>query len=111
MLAPHADIDFASPNGPNPPIDEGSVVVGCQSYFISRCSTAQAFAKDAGSVQFLADETVKSKFSSAKKLSEVDVKAYDAIFYVGGHGPVIDLASDPVNANLVSEVGPVPQRR
>ena len=53
---------------------------------------------------------MKSKFSSAKKLSEVDVKAYDAIFYVGGHGPVIDLASDPVNANLVSEVGPVPQR-
>lgn len=28
----------------------------------------------------------------------------DAIFYVGGHGPVLDLASDPVNAKLASEV-------
>ncbi len=25
---------------------------------------------------------------------------YDAIFYVGGHGPVIDLATDPVNIAL-----------
>jgi putative intracellular protease/amidase len=89
VLAPHTSIDFASPNGPNPPVDEGSVA---------------AFAKDADSVKFLSDETVKAKFSSAKKLSEVDVKAYDAVFYVGGHGPVLDLASDPVNAKLVSEV-------
>lgn len=88
VLAPHASIDFASPNGPNPPVDEGSI---------------EAFAKDAGSVEFLSDETVKGKFSSAKKLSEVDVKAYDAVFYIGGHGPVLDLASDPVNAKLVSE--------
>lgn len=52
---------------------------------------------------------MKGKFSSAKKLSEVDVKAYDAVFYVGGHGPVLDLASDPVNAKLVSEVSSILQ--
>ena len=28
---------------------------------------------------------------------------YDAIFYVGGHGPVLDLATDPANVKLASE--------
>ncbi|KAF8192549.1 ThiJ/PfpI [Pholiota molesta] len=87
VLSPHASIDFAAPNGPNPPVDQGSV---------------QQF-KDEGSVKFLNDETVKAKLAHAKKLSEVDVKAYDAIFYVGGHGPVLDLAQDPTNAQLVSK--------
>lgn len=54
------------------------------------------------------DETVKSKFANAKKLSDVNVDDYDAIFYVGGHGPVIDLASDPVNIKLASQVDFLP---
>jgi hypothetical protein len=61
------------------------------------------FAKDEGCIKFLADETVKGKLASAKKLSDVSAKDYDAIFYVGGHGPVIDLAVDPVNIKLASE--------
>ncbi|KAG2013718.1 hypothetical protein CC2G_010597 [Coprinopsis cinerea AmutBmut pab1-1] len=88
VLAPHVQIDFASPAGPNPPIDEGSV---------------KAFEKDAESVKFLNNETVKQKLASAHKLSDINVANYDAIFYVGGHGPVIDLASDPVNGKLVSD--------
>ncbi|KAJ6515946.1 ThiJ/PfpI [Mycena sanguinolenta] len=88
VLAPHATIDFASPAGPNPPISEGSV---------------KMFESDPECVKFLADETVKSKLASAKKLSEVNAKDYDAVFYVGGHGPVIDLAVDPVNIKLASE--------
>ncbi|KAK7696030.1 hypothetical protein QCA50_000671 [Cerrena zonata] len=87
VLAPHAEIDFAAPKGPNPPVDEGSV---------------QMF-KDDESVKFLQDETVKSKLASTKKLSDVNVKDYDAIFYVGGHGPVLDLATDPVNIALANE--------
>ena len=63
------------------------------------------FAEDKVAVQFLKDEVVVSKLAKAKKLSEVQVIDYDAIFYVGGHGPVLDLASDPVNAKLASEVG------
>ena len=47
---------------------------------------------------------MKTKLANAKKLREVQAKDYEAIFYVGGHGPVIDLAQDPVNAKLVSEV-------
>ncbi|CAL1701057.1 unnamed protein product [Somion occarium] len=87
VLAPHAEIDFAAPKGPNPPVDQYSV---------------QTF-KDDESVRFLSDETVKNKFANAKKLSEVNSADYDAIFYIGGHGPVIDLASDPVNAKLASD--------
>ena len=64
--------------------------------------------KDEQSVNFLKDPAVQDKFAHAKKLSEVNVNDYDAIFYVGGHGPVIDLASDPVNSKLISDVGICP---
>ncbi|KAH6914965.1 ThiJ/PfpI [Coprinopsis sp. MPI-PUGE-AT-0042] len=87
-LVPHASIDFAAPNGANPPIDEGSV---------------KAFEKDDLSVKFLNDDTVKQKLASALKLSDVDVSKYHAVFYVGGHGPVLDLASDSTNGKLVSD--------
>ncbi|KAF7332171.1 Glutathione-independent glyoxalase HSP31 [Mycena kentingensis (nom. inval.)] len=89
ILAPSYSIEFASPAGPNPPIDEGSVT---------------AFAGDAESVKFLNDETVKSKLASAKKLSDLKVDDYDAIFYVGGHGPCMDLAEDPENIAFASKV-------
>ncbi|KAG8717174.1 hypothetical protein FRC11_003818 [Ceratobasidium sp. 423] len=79
-------IDFAAPNGPNPEVDEGSV---------------QMF-KDDESVNFLKDPEVKEKFNSAKKLSDVNPNDYDAIFYVGGHGPMIDLAVDPINIKLAN---------
>ncbi|KAJ6614298.1 ThiJ/PfpI [Mycena sp. CBHHK59/15] len=88
VLATHATIDFASLTGPNPPLDPSSV---------------KAFEADADSVKFLADETVKAKLASAKKLADVSAKDYDAILYVGGHGPVIDLPEDPVNIKLASE--------
>lgn len=65
---------------------------------------SQAFAKDEDSVKFLNDGTVKSKLATAKKLSEVNEKDYVAIFYVGGLGPVLDLASDTTNAKLASQV-------
>jgi hypothetical protein len=60
--------------------------------------------QDEKSVKFLHDDQVKEKLAHAKKLSSVDAKDYDAVFYVGGHGPVIDLAFDPVNAKLASDV-------
>lgn len=65
---------------------------------------SQAFAKDEDSVKFLNDGTVKSKLATAKRLSEVNEKDYVAIFYVGGLGPVLDLASDTTNAKLASQV-------
>ncbi|GJE84993.1 type 1 glutamine amidotransferase domain-containing protein [Phanerochaete sordida] len=87
ILAPHAEIDFAAPGGANPPLDPGS---------------AENFKADADCTKFLADAAVQQKLATAKRLADVDAKDYDAVFYVGGHGPVIDLASDPVNAALAS---------
>ncbi|KAF9263461.1 ThiJ/PfpI [Marasmius fiardii PR-910] len=88
ILAPHFDIHFASPKGPNPPVDEGSV---------------KMFAEDPESAKWLKDETVKSKLANAKKLSDVKASDYDAVFYPGGHGPVLDLPFDTVNNKLASE--------
>ena len=85
VLSPHYDLRFASPKGPNPPVDEGSV---------------KMFSDDVG---FLSDPAVVEKLKTAKKLSDVKAADYDAIFYVGGHGPVIDLPVDSDNAKLASE--------
>ncbi|KAG1753978.1 class I glutamine amidotransferase-like protein [Suillus paluster] len=85
VLVPHFAIDFASPEGPNPPVDEYSV---------------QTFPDDIP--KFLEDPEVQKKLSTAKKLSEVKPDDYDAVFYVGGHGPVLDLAVDPTNIHLGS---------
>ena len=52
---------------------------------------------------FLGDDVVKEKLSSAKRLADVQESDYDAIFYVGGHGPVLDLAVDPINIKLATE--------
>ncbi|KAJ7810801.1 class I glutamine amidotransferase-like protein [Mycena olivaceomarginata] len=87
VLAPHATIDFTSPNGANPPSHLNK----------------QMYEKDQESVKFLADETVKAKLANAKKLSEVSAKDYDAVYYIGGHGPVFDLAVDPENIKLGNE--------
>lgn len=56
-----------------------------------------------GHKKFLEDEKVKAKFANAQKLSEVNVNDYDAIFYVGGHGPAIDLPTDTANVKLASQ--------
>lgn len=64
----------------------------------------QAFEKDAESQEFLSDVKVKQKFASALKLSDVDVSKYAAIFYVGGHGPVIDLPTDSDNIRVAEAV-------
>lgn len=86
VLSPNFDIDFASPGGPNPPVDESSV---------------QQFKDD---IKFLEDETVKSKLANAKRLDSIlNSHEYDAIFYIGGHGPVLDLASYPINIKLASD--------
>ncbi|CAE6480553.1 unnamed protein product [Rhizoctonia solani] len=86
FLRGKADIDFASPKGPNPPVDAGSV----------KAST------DEESVKFLQDPEVTEKLATAKKLADVDPKQYDAVLYIGGHGPMFDLATDPVNTELAN---------
>ncbi len=38
---------------------------------------------------------------STKKLADVDMNQYDAIFYPGGHGPLWDLAEDEKSVALI----------
>jgi len=64
----------------------------------------QAYDQDKESVDFLADPIVTKKLANTQKLSKVNVDEYDAIYYVGGHGPVIDLPQDLDNIKLVSQV-------
>ncbi|KAL1700751.1 class I glutamine amidotransferase-like protein [Schizophyllum commune] len=87
VLAPHFDIDFAAPAGPNPPLDPVS----------------KEMFKDEESQKFLTDKVPQEKLANAKKLADVNPDDYAAIFYVGGHGPVIDLATDPTNVKLASK--------
>ena len=64
---------------------------------------AQNFKNDDDCVAFLKDEKVTAKLAGAKKLSEVSADGYDAIFFPGGHGPAIELPTDPANVQLVSQ--------
>ena len=86
VLASKYDIDFASPKGANPPVDPDSITAN------------QADAP------WLEDATVKAKLAGAKALADVRAEDYDAIFYVGGLGPVLDLYKDPANIKFASEV-------
>ncbi|KAH8118282.1 class I glutamine amidotransferase-like protein [Phellopilus nigrolimitatus] len=88
VLKDHTVIDFAAPAGPNPPVDTDSVKMFT----------------DNQSQDFLQDPTVKEKLANAKVLSSVKPSDYDAIFYVGGHGPVLDLATDTDNIRLATSV-------
>ncbi|KAF7312037.1 Glutathione-independent glyoxalase HSP31 [Mycena indigotica] len=41
---------------------------------------------------------------NAKKISDVNVDDYDAIFYTGGHGPTIDLPTYTPNIELAAKL-------
>lgn len=82
-----ADITVASPAGGSAPLDPSSV---------------ESF-KDDESVKFLKEK--KSLWENTSKLSSFLGKAdqFDAIFYVGGHGPMFDLATSPESQQLIAE--------
>jgi len=87
-VEPHHDIDFAATKGPNPPIDGNSVV---QLHY------------DEYQLRFLEDPVVQKKLRECKYLKDCKASDYDAIFYVGGRGPAIDLATDLDNIKLCNE--------
>jgi len=86
VLAPHYNITFAAPKGPNPPVD---------------ISSLYKFPEDG--FKFLEDETVISKFANAIYLKDAKASDYDAIFYIGGHGPIFDVAFYPPSIALATE--------
>ncbi|KAF1820165.1 class I glutamine amidotransferase-like protein [Dissoconium aciculare CBS 342.82] len=82
------DITVASPKGGEAPLDPSSV---------------EAFKEDAESTKFLKEKG--SLWKNTEKLSSFIGKAdqFDAIFYVGGHGPMYDLATDAESQQLIKE--------
>lgn len=69
-------VDFASIRGGRPPEDGFNI-------------------KDPASVIFRESDGFNA-LNESKKLDEVDVDLYDAIFFPGGLGPMVDMLHDPV---------------
>lgn len=83
-----ADIVLASPAGGQPPLDPKSQSADAQT------ETTQRFEADPVAMQALA---------TTKKLSDISVSDFDAVFYPGGHGPLWDLAEDPISIQLIEQ--------
>ena len=80
------DLTLASPKGGQPPLDPKSNEPKFQTELTRR------FEKDAAATAALAATT---------PLGEVSPSDFDTVFYPGGHGPMWDLAEDPVSIKLL----------
>jgi len=80
------DLTLASPKGGQPPIDPKSDLPENQTDAMNR------FKQDAAAQKVLANTV---------KLATVKPEDYDTVFYPGGHGPMWDLAEDPVSIALL----------
>ncbi|OPC76919.1 type 1 glutamine amidotransferase domain-containing protein [Embleya scabrispora] len=47
-------------------------------------------------------DTIKTALDNPRSLDDVDSDAFDVVFYPGGHGPMEDLAVDPVSGALLT---------
>jgi putative intracellular protease/amidase len=79
-------VTVASPKGGQPPVDPKSDDPANQ-------TPAQT--------RFKADELAKKVFANTVRLDSVKSDDFDAVFYPGGHGPLWDLAEDPVSIKLI----------
>lgn len=81
-----ATLTLASPRGGHPPLDPKSDEPDAQT------EATRRFQSDADAMKALAN---------TRKLSEVAIGEFDAVFYPGGHGPLWDLAEDPASIGLI----------
>ncbi|WP_058534739.1 type 1 glutamine amidotransferase domain-containing protein [Legionella saoudiensis] len=81
-----AELTLASPKGGQPPIDPKSDLPENQTPAMER---------------FKKDERAKKALSQTAKLADMKADDFDTIFYVGGHGPLWDLAESPVSIRLI----------
>ncbi|MHB9855879.1 type 1 glutamine amidotransferase domain-containing protein [Streptomyces krungchingensis] len=49
-------------------------------------------------------DAIRSELNSPRELAKTDPDEFDVVFYPGGHGPMEDLAVDPVSGALLSRV-------
>jgi putative intracellular protease/amidase len=80
------ELTLASPEGGQPPVDPKSDEPENQ-------TPAMARVKKDGAAQKALSQTIK--------LADVKSEDYDTVFYVGGHGPMWDLAESPVSIALL----------
>lgn len=79
------DVDFLSPLGGEPPMEGGD-----------RTDPLQA--------AFLDDPEVQKQLSSTLTPSQVEVGDYDAILFIGGHGPMFDFADNAELQDITRQV-------
>jgi putative intracellular protease/amidase len=80
------DVTVASPKGGQPPLDPKS-------------DTPEG--KTALTERFKGDPAAQKVLANTVRLSSVKSADYDAVFYPGGHGPMWDLAEDPLSIALI----------
>jgi putative intracellular protease/amidase len=83
-----AQLTLASPKGGQPPLDPKSSDPSAQTDATRR---------------FDADAAAKAELANTKRLADIDASDFDAVFYPGGHGPLWDLAEDPVSIALIEK--------
>jgi putative intracellular protease/amidase len=80
------ELTLASPKGGQPPVDPKSDLPENQTPAMAR---------------FKQDTAAQKALSQTVKLANVRAEDFDTIFYVGGHGPMWDLAESPVSIALI----------
>ena len=79
-------LTLASPKGGQPPVDPKSDLPENQTPAMAR---------------FKQDKSAQKELAHTVKLADVNAEDFDTIFYVGGHGPMWDLAESPVSISLI----------
>ena len=79
-------VTVASPKGGQPPIDPKSDDPANQTESMTR---------------FKGDKATQAVLASTVKLADMKAEDFDTVFYSGGHGPMWDLAEDPVSIALI----------
>lgn len=80
------ELTLASPKGGQPPIDPKSDQPENQTPAMTR---------------FKQDAVAQKALSETRRLSDMKSEDFDTIFYVGGHGPMWDLADNPDSIALI----------
>lgn len=83
-----AEVTLASPLGGQPPLDPKSDDPSAQTEATRR---------------FKADNKAVALLANTLRLGEVSAEDFDAVFYPGGHGPLWDLAENPVSSKLIAD--------
>ena len=79
-------LTLASPKGGQPPVDPKSDLPENQTPAMTR---------------FKQDQAAQKALSQTVRLADVKAEDYDTVFYVGGHGPMWDLAESPDSIALI----------